>query len=421
MALRKNLALMGFSTIARLFAGLISFSVLARLLGLESFGVLMLWLSVATLLALFTNYGLTTYVLRKIGSNPEVTEALMSEGFTAKLMLTALLLVCVVAASTAMKTLDWAMLLILLLGCSADTFTEFINAGFRARDRFATETTVSVIFSVLHAALLAGAVYWNPTVIVAAAAYTTSRAMVLAVTVGLMNRHIAPLRIAPLRASLALLRDAVNYAGDFGMQSLFGQIDSLVVNHFLGAAAVGLYQAGMRIFLGGFQAASILANVFLPQAAAAAESTSILNRVSNQLQFAFIGVGLILGLAQAIAAKPIVAIMFGPTFSDLILLLPYFGLLFFLRFAAAAWGVLLTATGQQGFRTKAGAMQWAVIAASAAMLVPKFGIRGWLIALCIGTSMLGMSYAHRARNRVANLGVVLGVTIAGVVCFVPFL
>ena len=82
MALKKTLALMGTTTAVRLGAGLITFSVFARLLGPESFGVLMLWLSVSTLITIVNHYGLNTYVLREIGADPASAESIINEGLT---------------------------------------------------------------------------------------------------------------------------------------------------------------------------------------------------------------------------------------------------------------------------------------------------------------------------------------------------
>jgi O-antigen/teichoic acid export membrane protein len=421
MALKKNLSLMGITTVARLGAGLVTFSVLARLLGPVAFGTLMLWLSVAVLLSIIANYGLTVYVVRKVSLNPETAEEVLNEGFTAKLMLT-IALFMVVAIGVFRFDLDTAdLLLILLAGCIADTFTEFINAGFRARDKFATETNVSTIFAFIHTIIVSSAVIWHPSIEVAAIAYTASRVTLLVVTIMILNHVIAPLQLASFRKSIRLLCDARSYAVDFSIQSLFGQVDSVALNHFLGPASVGLYQAGMRLFLGGFQVAPILANVFLHHTSAIAYSPVLFQQANKQLHIAFLGTGIVFGLLLAGLADPLVLIIFGPSYMELIPLMPYFGLLLFLRFAAASWGVVLTAAGQQTFRTIVGLFHWGLIAAFASILIPALGIEGWLISLCVGTFALGLTYAIRSRFLVINFGGILGTTAFGGLCFVPFL
>lgn len=421
MALKKNLALMGVTTAVRLGAGLFTFSVLARLLGPESFGVLMLWFSVSTLLSLITNYGLTPYVLREIGANPASAESIINEGLTGKLLLTAIVFGCAIVAAWGLGIELKQVFLCLLVASVADTFSEFLNAGFRARDRFDAETRIATITSLSHAAIVADAVFVYPTVEVAAFAYAISRLVVLAITVPAVARHFAAPRLANLGVSIARLRKAISYAIDFGFQSLFGQIDSVVLNHFIGPVAVGLHQAGMRVFQGGSTAVQVLANVFLPRAAAQAKNAGEFGRESKRIQMAFLSFGALFGIALAVFSEFIVHVLFGSAYSDLVRLFPLFGLLFFVRFAAAAWGVVLTATGEQRFRTVATVIHWLLIAGIAPILVPRMGIAGWLISLIIGNGLLGFLYALRGAGRVDSPWTTVGMTALGGIAFVPFL
>lgn len=421
MALKKNLALMGVTTAARLGAGLFTFAVLARLLGPESFGVLMLWLSVSALLSLITNYGLTPYVLREIGANPASAESIINEGLTGKLLLSAVVFSCAIIAAWGFGIEHKQVFLFLLVASVADTFSEFLNAGFRARDRFDAETRIATITAFSHAAIVAGAIFFYPTVEVAAFAYAISRLMILAITVPAVARNFAAPRLAGLGVSLVRLRKAINYAVDFGFQSLFGQIDSVVLNYFIGPVAVGLYQAGMRVFQGGSTAVQVLANVFLPRAAAKEQSANEFGRESKRIQMAFLSFGAFFGIALAVFAEFIVHAIFGSAYSDLVRLFPLFGLLFFVRFAAAAWGVVLTAAGEQRFRTVATIIHWILIAVIAPVLVLRLEIAGWLISLVIGNVLLGSLYAWRGAKRVDSPWITVSMTALGGIAFVPFL
>lgn len=420
MALKKNLALMGTTTALRLSVGMFTFVVLARLLGPEPFGVLMLWLSVSVLLSLITNYGLTPYVLREIGANPESAVSIINEGLTGKLMLAAVVLVSAIVAAWALGVEPKLVFLCLLLGSVSDSFSEFLNAGFRARDRFDVETRVAMLTSLTHASIVTGAVFVHPTVEVAAFAFAVSRVTILAIIVPAVARYFAAPRLAPLGPSLARLRKAANYAIDFGFQSLFGQIDSVVLNHFIGPVAVGLYQAGMRVFQAGSTTVQVLANVFLPRAAAKVHLEDEFGRESKRVQMAFLSFGAVFGIALAVFSDFIVHILFGSAYGNLVTVFPLFGLLFFVRFAAAAWGVVLTAAGEQRFRMIATVVHWLLIAGIAPILVPRMGIAGWLISLIIGNALLGTLYASRGARRVTSPWTTVGVTVLAGIAFIPF-
>jgi O-antigen/teichoic acid export membrane protein len=136
---------------------------------------------------------------------------------------------------------------------------------------------------------------------------------------------------------------------------------------------------------------------------------------------AFISFGALFGITLTIFSELIVHVLFGPAYSSLVIFFPLLGLLFFVRFAAAAWGVVLTAAGEQRFRTIATVIHWVLIAGVVPILVPSMGISGWLISLIIGNVLLGFLYAVRGASRVASPWTSVGVTALGGIAFIPFL
>jgi O-antigen/teichoic acid export membrane protein len=419
MALKTHLALMSITTVSRIAVGLLTFSVVARFLGPEAFGVLMFWMSVATLLSLMVNYGMTPYILKEIGTSPQSTENLLNESLTAKLLLAACLLIIVAVTSVAVADSHRGVLLYLLVAAISDSFVEFFGAGFRARSKFAIETRIATATAFSHAAIVAGVVAIYPTPLAAALAYACSRILVLSITAILISRYVSPLRLAPIGQALQRLRHSAAYAIDFGFQSLFGQIDSVVLNHFIGTAAVGLYQAGMRVFQGGVSAAQVLANVFLPRAASYSADTDAFARECVRVQAAFVAVGTAFGLTLAIFSDVIVGVLFGSAYAELGRYFPLFGMLFFVRFAAAAWGVVLTAAGEQKYRTYATIFHWAIVAVMVPFLVPESGIAGWLISLIVANIVLACLYALRGARRVARPGLTILATSLCAAVFVP--
>ena len=422
MGLKNSIVLMGAATAIRLGAGLITFSVLARLLGPESFGVLMLWFSVSVLISLITNYGLTPYVLKEVGVNPDSAESITNEGLTGKLLLTAIVFSCCSVAVWWLEIELRQVFLCLLVSTVADSFTEFFNAVFRARGRYDIEARIALTTSILHATIVVSTVFMYPTVEHAAAAFSISRLTILIITVQAGACNFGPIKLAQVGVSIARLRKATGYAVDFGFQSLFGQIDSVVLNYFLGSVAVGLYQAGMRFFQIGAQAAGVLSNVFLPRAAAANKaSRNTFTEESQLVQIAFILIGFCFGLMMAAFPQLIINFLFGDSYNRLIELMPFFGLLFFLRFSAGAWGVVLTSAGEQAYRAKLGFLYWLVILILAGWLVPMLGIQGWLISLCIGTVLLIIGYGIRCSNYLNRFWGISGLSLVGGVFFLPFI
>ncbi|NRR31609.1 oligosaccharide flippase family protein [Oxalobacteraceae bacterium] len=417
----KNVLFMGASTAVRLVFGLLTFALMARLLGPNAFGLFMFWLSVAGLLCMLANYGFTPFVLREIGARPEQARTVMGEVLSAKFLVSALLFGGTLLSLWWIEAAVRWVFLALMAALLADSMTDFLNVGYRATNRYAAETRIATVAAALQFGVVIGAVWYVPTVLAAALAFFGSRLLVLLMTWSSQSSYFAGLRPAPLARAWARLREALAYALDFALQSLFGQIDSVVLGLFLSPLAVGLHQAGMRLVLGGSQASNVLANVFIPRLAAVTGDPVLRQREGQRLQSVFLAMGLGFGMVLALGAKPITALLFGPGFAALAPLLPWFGLLFFVRFLASSFGIMLTSAGQQGFRAKANVGHWLLILGAAALLVPRYGNQGWLIAMTLGNFALAMAYLAASLRLVRPTLANGALTALGGVMFLPFL
>ena len=402
-------------------AGLIAFSVMARLLGPNDFGVFAYWLSLSMLLALVTNYGLGPYVLREIGLDLNVAPRLIGDGLTAKLLLTSVIVLTSCFGVWVFEVDQTVVFWCLLVGAVADSFTEFLNTGLRASNRFDIETKIASIGAFLHALIIASIVTVFQDINSAAIAYFFSRIVLLALTVVGVSKYFSRVRLSSVKAGFKLIKKSISYAVDFGFQSLFGQIDSLVLNYYSGPVAVGLHQAGMRIFYGGLSGLQVMANVFLPRASAISANSELFAREAGRIQRAFLIFGLAFGIFIWFFSDLIVSILFGSEYLKLVRLLPVFGLLFFVRMSAAAWGIVLTASGEQSFRTVATIAHWIAVALAAIYFVPTFSVLGWLVALIIGNIFLTFLYAARCLKKVEFAWVTVLATIAGYAVFIPAL
>lgn len=389
---------MGTSTVMRLGFGMLTFVIIARMLGPTAFGELMLWLSVAILLSLVSNFGHTPYLLKEIGAQPERASTLIAEILIARGVLS-----LVVFAATAIVVGFWfglpslLLMVLLLAAVQADGLSEVFNVGFRATNNFGAETRLATLFAGFHCAVMVCALwFFGPSPLIAAIAFCTSRWIALSVLSYVQRDYLRATAVVSIRDALAKLRATVSYGTDFALQSLFGQVDSVVLNAFLGPIAVGVFQAGMRLFTGGAQAAVVLANVFLPRAAAAAKSDPQRFRSESiVVQWAFVSVGLLFGLCLASGSNLIVDVLYGEEYAELQNVLPWLGLLFFVRFFAASWGVVLTSAGAQSYRAWMNVVQWIIVVGCATWSIPNLGVVGWVCALIAGNLFLSVAYIFR--------------------------
>lgn len=420
MSALSSILYMGTSTGLRILSGLVTFVFLARILGPDSFGHFMLFFSVATILGLIANYGLTPYMLREIAIQQDQVSKLIGEVLTAKLILAVTMLMIVLPVCFLYESKFKLAFLLLFIAMLFDSLTEFLNTGYRATNRYASETKVATLASVLQLLVTLIIVYLHPTVLAAAFATMCSRIIVSLITLQDQNKYLSGIQLGSINSGISQLKFAFAYAVDFILQSLMGQVDSIVINQMIGISAVGVYQAGMRVFQGCAQSANVLANVFIPRLANKTNLKQMQVKEIQYVQLSFIGVGLLLGLIMAVGALPITHLLFGTKFHELAILFPWFGLLFFVRFFASSQGVILTSTGMQTYRTYANLGLWIVVFFCAYFLVPSLGVKGWLESLIIGNIFLGLVYMNKVSERYEPNILSMVLSSIGVLFFIPF-
>jgi O-antigen/teichoic acid export membrane protein len=396
LSVTKSLALTGLGSGARLISSFISISVTARCLGSAEFGSLMFALSLASLLVVPMNFGLSTYVLRSVAQAPSNVESLVSEAMSARCLAIVLFLpLSAVALWMLPGGSHWAFGL-LVLAMLSEGFYDFFVSVLRAKGHYSDDARLGVQSAWIYSIPLAGTAWLTNSVDGVAIAFFVSRfCMAIQCQRVLISRNIRISWLGILTAWSRLCA-CTSYATDYAMTAMFGQVDGILLNHYIGATAVGLHQAGMRLFMAAAQLAPILANVFLPRVSAAAvDGAGKFHSESMWVQLAFVLAGGTVDLVFSFGAPLLVNLAFGPDYQQLIELMPWFGLLFQVRFAAAAWGITLTSQGRQSYRAVASTMHWMLTLVLAVVWIPMFAGKGWLMALVAGNASLWLAYVGR--------------------------
>lgn len=423
LSVTRSLVLTGAGSGARLLSSFVSISVTARYLGPGDFGALMFMLTLATLLVVPANFGLSTYVLRTVAqaTGDADADAVVSDAMSARWLAMALSIPVFLAALLMLPAVVSRMLFgVLLLTMLAEGLSEFYVSVLRARGHYGEDARLGVQTAWIYS-IPVGLTAWATASLDAVAwAYCLSRLVMTVRSRQVLSHMGIHASWTSTRAAWARLRASTAYATDYAMTAMFGQIDGVVLNHHLGVVAVGMHQAGMKLFMAAAQIAPILANVFLPRVASAAlNRPADLHTESVRLQLTFVLVGAMVGLTFSLGAPVLVGLAFGPQYGGLVELMPWFGLLFQVRFAAAAWGITLTARGQQSFRATASVGHWILIIVLATALIPTFAAQGWLMALVVGNAVLWMAYAGRIIGRSGGHQAGAAVVVVALVMMLP--
>ena len=392
----KNTVFMTLSTLVRLLAGVVLFIVLARLLGPEDFGRLMYGFTLASIAVLVIEYGFSQQLLREIGKTPTEVCTIMGRVFLAKILLTFLVIIGgLVAFVFFPKSIeDQQIYWLLFLSCTMSSFADFFNVAFRGIGHFHEETKIATASSIYHFGVILFLAYLHSDLIVLAQGFVVSRVFNLGFSWMAYRRIVGKLEFGAqlFKKTMGMLKSGFPYAADTGFTNLFSQIDVLIVNHYLGAASLGLYQAGMRFLQGACQFAPVLGNVYLPAIAGCGDKPEELNRLAKKLNTQMIFVGAAGWFVFSFGGDLITHLIYGEKYAGLTQLWSYMGLLLFFRYIAASQGVLLTANGAQSVRVLAQILGFLILIFIAPLLIEQYQLIGMLVTMQLTLSALFLIY-----------------------------
>lgn len=385
---------MTVSTLMRLGAGFLLFIFLARKLGPEIFGQLAYWLAFSSLLALLVNYGFGLQLLREIGRDPNSAAKVYRATLAAKIVLSLLIIVVglvIGLLESVPTTIFWSLLIMAL----AESFAEHINFVLRALGYFDKEARFSLFTSALNffGVLLPLLVFGTITAV--AVGFLLSRCATL-----LLGWRLALPFLPVMQKSndwsfadvWKTLRDGFPYAADMAVSTLNSTLDVILLSYMTSTKAVGLYQAGLKLMQGANSIAPIVGNVYTPHIASQqmqrADCSSIVTKLILKMSLLGGGVGAIFAVGNILITN----LLFGVEYSQLSILLPWFGLALIVRFVAAGFGINLTAHGLQTVRVFANGLALVVLIVVAMIAIPIYGVVGMLMAFVCATLLVGALY-----------------------------
>jgi O-antigen/teichoic acid export membrane protein len=276
----------------------------------------------------------------------------------------------------------------LLLGAQiCDSFTEFFNLGFRRFEKYLNETQTALITSAIHILAVISGVLVFQTALAAAVCFFASRVIALLIVMWATKGHFQDVRWSGLRLALARVRSTWAFALEVALFTGYSQIDTLVINHFLGHESLGIYQAGMKLVEGACRIAPVLAQVLIPRLAATTSQSAKFKTGALRAVATFCTVGAAGCAVLYFGAPWIVQYVYGQSFAALEPLLPLFGVMLFLRYLETATGMLLVSYGLQYLKVWLVLGQFLFVILLGVLALKFWGLVGWQVGCLAGTEV----------------------------------
>jgi O-antigen/teichoic acid export membrane protein len=295
----------------------VTFPILLRRLGVETYGVWSYVVAVCAFFEVLANPGLSTHIAQQVAAHRHPSAELIPD-FLALRALSVLVAITVLFVVAGFESRHDVRRLLLGYGiallCVGLTGSDFLLTSL---ELFHLRSILSLIQQALYAAgvlILIHSpkdIFWLPTSILGSALATN-----LAGWFALWrNGFRPPLAITPGRWR-AILVPSFHYAATTMMATAYHRTGHLVVRWFLGDYALGLYAAAVRFvdLLRNF--VSIALGVLMPRMALAAQSRAGLRRLVHAAVSAVSAVGIPLMLGTLATAHLVVPWVLGKGYAD---------------------------------------------------------------------------------------------------------
>jgi len=403
----RSAGFMLLSTLLRIGTAAGLFVLLAREWGVASFGSFMYAYTISQIATLISDYGFGIQVVRDIAGARTRMAEIMADAMRAK---TALALLAIIGTAaflgiTGASRDVWVTTILLLLGGLVSSYGLLLNLPFRGVGRFWTETRVvlqsNVALLVLIGALAVARA--GPTLV--SAGFLAARILYLEISAR-AYKDLVPGPIWPkfrLPAAMVTLRAGLPFGLFVALGTLYFHVDTVLLEHFSGDSAVGIYQAAVRILVAALIVADVLSNVYLPalQGFASGDRAGDLSMAARMVRR--LTVAVVLGRVILWGGGAQIAnVVYGKGYATLAQILPWFGVILALRYIASGYGLMLTIVDEQASRTGVVAFAVLVSVGLNAALVPSFAVWGAVVA-SVGTHVfLVLAYLLAVRRRVGT-------------------
>lgn len=239
----------------------------ARVLGKEGFGIFSYLTSLAAILTIFSDVGLSSVVIREASKNPAVKDRYFSTAFSFKFILTALGFLIIIFIAPLISKIPISENLAYFVGALFifDSLRRFGSSLFRAIERMELEALVNIITQavIVVAGFVALLIVASPESL--AAAYAIGAGAGLIITTYILREDVRKLISSFDRK---LLKPILTAAWPLSLAAIFGvlivNIDTVIIGWFRSAEEVGLYAAAQKPIAFLYLLPTLITGAFFP-------------------------------------------------------------------------------------------------------------------------------------------------------------
>lgn len=403
----RNLIYLILGRIATGLLSLVLMAVIARKLGVDKFGTYTLALTIAGIFGVVSDFGSSYLTIREVARDKAKTGDYLLNGTIVKILLNILFFfiffVCVqYFYSINFRTAIYLACVASIFGMFAQFYISFFNAYEKMHFTSILTSLQSILVSVVCLAMLLMGIsrinylFYGHILV--------NFSMVL-FSIVLLFKIISP-QIPGFDPNFSwrFLKSSIPFGLFFMGGVIYFQTDTIMLSIMKDQAAVGLYQAPMRLVITFEIIPSLLSTAMYPTicrtyAHSREEAGIMMMRALRYMLF----LGLPIAMGITLLSKEIIFLVFGNQFMPSILLLQILSLIIPIRFCGHILGTALSASDNQNTRACATGLSACLNIALNLILIPRYSYNGAAFASVLTSGFLVGFYYYSIKKEFCNV------------------
>jgi len=387
-SVRRNSFWLLFSRLTAQGLALLFIAIMARRLGVESFGQFTFIGTVVLIGNTFTNFGTDTYLIREIARASKITD-LIAGAFGLQLLLSALWLIATLFFRPNPLLLLYSFVLFPLALYSIATAT------LRAFERMDLVWTLSLANGVLQL----GAAYFSFDIWTLCLFLLVGHMLLAAFSYWICFASLPDFSLFPIHNIFPLLKLTLSFAVLTILLVLSGRLGVLTVSALLGDSPTGIFSSVTRVVDGLKLGHYAILGALLPAISRGTHES----KQSFQKGFILLmGLSLFMAIALSLFARLIILILYGEKFLPAITLLSFLGWVLIPYTISSFISYDLIAHGQEKTLVKATVISLVIFLALYLWLISTDGLNGAVYAALIGEFIQAILFVYFQRSSFLN-------------------
>ena len=406
----KNISVTGFSNLLNSVFGFILIIYIARSLGENDFGIYNFALSFTALFAILADPGISSFMVREIARNKNLTDEYVTNVSLIKLLLSVIAFLLIVLVINALDYPNDTKMIVYIFGLYRVfiTFSLTYKSIFQAFEKMELNAIVEISKQIILILLASFVIYSGYGLLELAYVYVFVGILDITLSHFILRSKI---KYINSKINISLCKTIVLKSLPFGFNGLFAviffKIDVVMLSYFQNDFAVGIYSAAYvpLLALATMLSYTVTSAIYpLMSRYHVGSPNSLYRVVSLSLKFALI-IGIPVFIGCVFLSEQIIHLFYNNQYSESMIVFALLALFVPFRLVNGITGTLLTSINQQYSRTSAVALSATINILLNAILIPYMSYMGAAIATVISEFSLFLIFSHLCNYHNQNISI----------------